>query len=78
MSEQTVTVPIIDDIFFEFKERFFGDLTLVSTDAAVTLSPERATVLIDVVFLSGICVCKLMHFQRERNKVSFSDFHFHI
>ena len=62
MSEQTVTVPIINDVFFEFQEQFFG--TLVSTDDAVTLNPASATALIDDddgMFLSGICVCQLMH-----------------
>ena len=62
MNELSVTVPIINDVLFEFQEQFFG--TLVSTVGAVTLNPERATVLIvddDGMFLSGICVCQLMH-----------------
>ena len=44
--EQTVTVPIIDDTFFEFQERFFGDLTRISV-ANVILDPDEATVLIN-------------------------------
>ena len=40
-------MPILSDNFFEFRERFFGNLTLLSTDANVIVSPSRADVFID-------------------------------
>ena len=46
-SEQFVTIPIIDDTFFEFQEQFFGELTQLPVEVNVVLSPDEATVLIN-------------------------------
>ena len=66
MNELTVTVPIISDTAFEIQERFVGNLTLLSTDADVNVSPSLASIFIDDndgMFRSSfginyyICVC---------------------
>ena len=45
-SSNDVTVHIINDGLLEMNEQFLGHLTLISTDANVTVSPAGATVTI--------------------------------
>ena len=45
-SSNDVIVNIISDALLEMNEQFLGHLTLISTDANVTVSPAEATVTI--------------------------------
>jgi hypothetical protein len=52
-----IDVPILSDSFFEFQERFFGNLMLISTDANVDVTPSQADVFInddDGMFLEAL------------------------
>ena len=64
-SEQFVTIPIIDDTFFEFQEHFFGELTQLPVEVNVILSPDEVTVLVNdndgmfEVYLVSVCSYQL-------------------
>ena len=42
-----VPVNITDDMLVEVSENFFGNITLISTDANVTINPAEATITIE-------------------------------
>ena len=42
-----VPVNITDDMLVEVSENFFGNITLISTDANVTVNPAEATITIE-------------------------------